>query len=223
MIKAILFDLDETLLNQKEASSAALRHFHAHRCAGIEWRDVEKRWKTSLETHFDRFANGEITFQEQRRWRIRDVFEDPGISDAKADDLFGIYLAEYERNYRLFPEVLEALERFGGYPLGVVSNGNAFQQLDKLKRMGIHGRFSTIVVSEAVGLRKPDPRIFELAARNLGVETRECLFVGDNPEADYRGSADAGMLAILLNRNYSANGNAPRQIASLLELARFLP
>jgi putative hydrolase of the HAD superfamily len=50
-----------------------------------------------------------------------------------------------------------------------------------------------VLVSEAEGLRKPDPLIFRRAAERLGVEAGECLFVGDNPEIDIIGAAAAGM------------------------------
>lgn len=222
MIKAILFDLDETLLNQQEASSVALREFYKERCSGVAWTVVEDRWNHCLKNHFIRYEKGEITFQQQRRCRIRDIFREQNISDDLADELFGTYLKHYEGNYRLFPEVTEVLSQVSSYALGVITNGDTHQQLDKLNRMGITDYFTTILVSEAVGLRKPDIRIFEMAALNLGVQPSECLFIGDNLEADYRGSLNSGMQAILLNRKNQDYGNEIRQVSCLLELKKYL-
>lgn len=223
MIKAILFDLDETLLDQQWASSVALREFHREKCLEMTWTEVEARWNNCLKNHFIRYEKGEITFQQQRRCRIRDIFEGRDIPDELADQLFGVYLKNYEGIYRLFPEVNELLSQLGRFPLGVITNGDTQQQLDKLTRMDIKKYFNAILVSEAVGLRKPDTKIFELAAKNIGVKTNECIFVGDNLEADYRGSAEAGMQAILVNRKNCDYGEKVRQISNLMELKKYLP
>jgi len=223
MIKAILFDLDETLLDQQGASSVALREFYREKCRGMDWEEVETRWNNCLKYHFIKYEKGEITFQQQRRCRIRDIFEDQNIPDDLADELFGTYLKYYEGNYRLFPEVKELLSQLSHYPLGVITNGDAHQQLDKLSRMELKIYFKAIVVSEAVGFRKPDTKIFELAAKELGVATNECLFVGDNLEADYKGSAEAGMQAVLINRRKHNYGDKVMQISNLMEIKNILP
>ena len=60
-------------------------------------------------------------------------------------------------------------------------------------------RFTTLLVSGDVGVHKPDPRIFEIAAEKLGLKTEECVYVGDHPINDIQGALDSGMSAIRMN------------------------
>jgi HAD superfamily hydrolase (TIGR01509 family) len=88
----------------------------------------------------------------------------------------------------------------GRYRLGVVSN---FDYTPTVRRIladgGILDRFETVIVSDAVGWRKPRPVIFERALADLGVEAAECLFIGDRPEIDVAGAKGVGMAAAWLN------------------------
>jgi HAD superfamily hydrolase (TIGR01549 family) len=86
-----------------------------------------------------------------------------------------------------------------GLNLGVVSNGSISSQYPKLDVMGIRSLFSVILISEEVGIKKPDARIFRMALEKLGVLPSEAIFVGDNPALDIAGSRTVGMRAIWLN------------------------
>jgi putative hydrolase of the HAD superfamily len=94
-------------------------------------------------------------------------------------------------------QTLEVLVRCR-LPTGVVTNGSVVGQQSKIDRMGIRGHLRTVTVSEAVGCKKPDPLIFQLACRELGIAPRECWFVGDHPANDVLGAARVGMRAIWL-------------------------
>jgi HAD superfamily hydrolase (TIGR01509 family) len=88
----------------------------------------------------------------------------------------------------------------GRYRLAVVSNFDYTPTVERiLKDGGILDRFETVVVSDAVGWRKPRPAIFERALADLGVAARECLFVGDRPDIDVAGAKGVGMGAAWLN------------------------
>lgn len=86
------------------------------------------------------------------------------------------------------------------YRLGVVSN---FDYTPTVRRIlmdgGILGRFETVIVSDAVGWRKPHPVIFEQALADMGLTAAECLFVGDRPDIDVVGAKGIGMAAAWLN------------------------
>jgi FMN phosphatase YigB (HAD superfamily) len=90
------------------------------------------------------------------------------------------------------PELLDWLA--GRYRLGLVSNFDYTPTVRYiLEEGGILDRFDAVVVSDAVGWRKPSARIFEAAFARLGVGSRECLFVGDRPEIDVAGAKGVGM------------------------------
>ena len=108
--------------------------------------------------------------------------------------------------------------------LAVVSNGGRDVQTRKIAALGIARYLSHVVISEAVGLRKPDPRIFHLALAALGVVAGRTWFVGDHPHFDVSGAEACGMTAVWL-RGYHAwpRGQPPptariTRISDLLEL-----
>jgi putative hydrolase of the HAD superfamily len=87
---------------------------------------------------------------------------------------------------------LEAL-RAGGKKLAVVTNGPVEWQSRKLSTLGLAGYFDEVLISEAEGISKPDPRIFARALERCGVAPHEAMFVGDHPELDIAGARAAGM------------------------------
>ena len=89
----------------------------------------------------------------------------------------------------VFP-VLDELKR-RGYRLAIVSNHHAFL-LDYLRQEGLAPYFDPIIISDLVGVEKPDPRIMHLALEGLRLPTNQCLYVGDHP-LDVLCAKEAGM------------------------------
>jgi FMN phosphatase YigB (HAD superfamily) len=86
----------------------------------------------------------------------------------------------------------------------VVSNSLPDVQYRKLETLGLRKYFSCIVLSEEIGIRKPDPRIFQHAAALLKIPPGECLHIGDSFNADVIGSKAAGMQACWFKRGKSS-------------------
>jgi putative hydrolase of the HAD superfamily len=102
--------------------------------------------------------------------------------------------------------------------LGVISNGMTASQYSKLDAMKIRSLFSVILISEEVGIKKPDPQIFKIGLKKLNLPASEVIFIGDNPLLDVAGPAAVGIRAVWLNcdqRNTPANINCPEQISSI--------
>jgi putative hydrolase of the HAD superfamily len=190
MIKAVLFDLDETLLVRGEAIKAfitAQYGRHARALAGI---DPERFRARFLELE----QNGTVDKLTVYKALVAEL----GITDLSAEDLFADYQAVYPQFATLAVgarETLIALRR-QGFATGIISNGGTLVQNAKIDAAGLRSLADTVLVSETENLRKPDRRIFERAAQQLGVTADQCIFVGDNPEADVAGARDAGMLAV---------------------------
>ena len=83
-----------------------------------------------------------------------------------------------------------------GLQRGVVTNGGVPGQLAKLDSLELRDRLDAVLISDAVGCKKPDPRIFAAACEALSVRPEECWFVGDHPENDVLGAARFGMTAV---------------------------
>jgi len=113
--------------------------------------------------------------------------------------------------------VLDALR---GIPLGVITNGNTDQQMRKLHRMGILGRFSVVVVSESAGHAKPACAIFHHACSSIGRPPEACVFVGDDWERDVDGALNAGLSPVWVERDSERTQEQTRvpHIRSLSEL-----
>ncbi len=75
-----------------------------------------------------------------------------------------------------------------GVKLGIITNGGAAMQRAKIHRLGIGPAMSTIIISQDVGLSKPDPGIFHHALRAIDCSPELAWFVGDNPEVDIDGA-----------------------------------
>lgn len=176
-----------------------------------------RRWEIASDKHFSAYFSGFISFQEHRRRRMREVFENPSISDGEADAMFEIYRRTYELTWTLFADAIPCLDELAHLRLGVISNGNTDQQRRKLKAMGIDQRFEVAVLSSEIGMAKPEPGIFLEACQLLKITPGECVMVGDSWERDVMGARAAGMEAIWLCRG-GASPEEQDTIASLGEL-----
>jgi HAD superfamily hydrolase (TIGR01509 family) len=94
----------------------------------------------------------------------------------------------------------EALGRAqeSGFRLGVLSNSEG-KISELLQQVGLAAHFEVIVDSALVGMAKPDPGIFELAAQGLDLKVEEVVYIGDIPDVDVLGAQRAGMAAILID------------------------
>jgi putative hydrolase of the HAD superfamily len=222
--QALLLDLDDTLLDTRQGTRLALRDFHGTHghLMGVGLEEAEDRWERGIKVHFPRYVRGEISFQDQRRGRVREIFAKPDLTDAASDALFETYLRHYGSHYILFDDVLEYLDGLAGLPVAIVTNGSADHQLLKVRATGLSERVKTLVISEAVGLRKPQREIFLYAARELGADPAGCLMVGDNFEVDCLGALAAGMTAVWMDRfgdgRKPEGADAVRTVKGLREL-----
>lgn len=117
-------------------------------------------------------------------------------------------------------EALETLQTLG-LALGVVTNGTVRVQEQKLDVLGLRRYFQTVVVSEAVGVKKPHPAIFQYALAGVGSAAEHAWFVGDHPENDILGASRAGLQTVWLAsvQTWPAEHVLPHyQIGSLREL-----
>lgn len=218
----IFFDIDETLLNQRQAEAEAAASFlqqYRDLLPELTAPELSARWRTLREKHLPPFLSGAISFREHRRRRVRELFIDgAALTDREADERFEHFSQEYRRNWRLFDDVPGCLASLAGHRLGILSNGNSAQQRQKLRHTGILDRFSTILISEDIGLAKPGREIYLAACRFVGCRPDECVYVGDRLEADALGSRSAGMRGIWLDRRRCGATTDIEVIHTLAEL-----
>ena len=222
----ILFDIDDTLFDNSGAEIRAAKQFY-EKNQGLEHfagrDDFVENWQAATETYLDMFIKGQLSFQEQRRHRLKEIFRQ-SFSAEEADALFEQYLGFYEDNWELFPDVLPCLERLAAWNLGIITNGNSSQQRQKLNELGIIDFFDIIIVSEDIGISKPDPQIFRHACNTAGSKPSDCFYVGDKLETDALAASAAGLVGVWLNRNQQkAEPNGILEIQTLDALQTHQP
>jgi putative hydrolase of the HAD superfamily len=191
-ISAVLFDLDGTLHDRAESIRRYLKG-HVTRFgmpAGYSERFIvldDFGYRPKREVFPQLVA--EFGLEHDHQQLLQD-FDDHGW-----DDVAPMLYAH---------EVLSELRR-RGVRLGVISNGWTVKQLSCLSGLGWMETFDDIIVSETVGLRKPDPAIFHLALERLGLHPDEALYVGDSPTNDIQGPQSAGIKAALFPGGHPLN------------------
>lgn len=121
--------------------------------------------------------------------------------------------------WRPYDDVLPAFERLRarGLRVGIISNWDG-RLVALMESLGASDFLDVVISSADVGLRKPDPRIFELACARVGVGPAEAAHVGDHVYADVLGASAAGMRAVLIDRHGTVTDEGPAPIRTLDEL-----
>lgn len=120
------------------------------------------------------------------------------------------------RHYRVVPGAAEAMAgvRRAGWRLGVVTNGPSLLQRGKVTHMGLEELVDAVIISGEVGIDKPDPAIFALAADRLRVPAGSGWMVGDNPESDIGGAHQAGLRSVWLHRGRTWDQEWPADLVA---------
>ncbi|MFD4503848.1 HAD family hydrolase [Streptomyces sp. NPDC058457] len=236
-IRAVVWDVDDTLFDYTSADREGMRAHLTTEGLLAGWESPEAalvRWREITDRQWARFSAGEVSFEDQRRDRVR-VFLETELTDAQADDWFRRYRTHYEAVWTLFPDVLPALDALAaGYRHAVLSNSSLHVQDHKLRTLGVHDRFEAVLCAAELGVSKPAAGAFLAACEALELAPHQVAYVGDHPEIDGRGAADAGLLSVWIDRHGPAaapfiapatRADAPagaHRIASLAELPAIL-
>jgi putative hydrolase of the HAD superfamily len=214
----ILFDVGGTLAFPSFARIAAALADAGHPAAAAELARADAEVRFAM----DRPEVIGATTDQQRFRRYLEALGRAAGVDPLPDRVFEA-LDAYHRVHNLWeeipPDVPGALERLGsGFRLGVVSNANGTVRA-KLGRVGLARFFEVIVDSHDEGVEKPDPRIFQLALRRMGVEPAEAAYVGDLYHVDVVGAQAAGLRPFLLDPFGLHAARAVARVRALDELA----
>ncbi|MFW9263666.1 HAD family hydrolase [Nostoc sp. CALU 546] len=226
MIKAVLFDLDDTLIDHdaaiRDAASALFNKVIPN--SEDELNIFQEQWISLTRKWYKKFFAKEVTFQESGRGKLREAFLKYGyeFSDTDADALLSEYWEHYVSMCQLFNDVDECFAQLHKCKIGVITNGQEAQQVEVLKRCGILSVMDVVVTSEAAGFAKPAPQIFQLACAKLGVQETESVYVGDNLELDAIAARDTGLIGVWLNRLHSGLQASPQIIKRINRLTELL-
>jgi len=214
---AVLFDLDDTLLDYSTARDAGIRAWVQEVDADRHPGDAVRAWRELEEHHFRRYSAGEVSFDEQRRARLRAFW--PHLSDAGDDELdraFAAYFVHTEAAWAPVPGAVETVKALAArMPVGVLTNGHVELQARKLRVLGIPD--VPLFASSELPAPKPDVRAFEAACTELGAAPLRTVMVGDDLTNDVEGAMLAGLRAVWFCRGAAGTSPAP-VISDLREL-----
>lgn len=222
-LKAVLFDLDDTLFDHHHSCRVGLTAVH-HQYAcfqTVPFVEFERQHRELIEHYHLNVLQGLMTLDEARMERFRQLFLVCGetISQFTAQAAVTLYRKEYLAEERQVAGAAALMERLRAEDLriGIVTNSTVEEQVGKLKRLKLEGLIEVLVVSEAVGIAKPDPRIFEVALQRLNCGCDETVMIGDSWTADVLGGQAAGIRAVWLNRSGATcpDPNLVTEIAAL--------
>ncbi len=189
MITAVLFDLDDTLYDQRQWLDGA-------------WSAVAGRaaaWGVADPVALEAALRAAAEDGTDRGGIIDNALAVVGAPDVPVAPLVAAFRAHAPAHLDPYPGVPAALDRLARrVPLGLISDGDPFVQRAKLAALDLEPCFTAVVFSDEHGRarRKPDPLPFRLALDALDVVARDAVYVGDRPVKDVAGPATIGLPAI---------------------------
>ncbi len=204
-MRAFLFDLDDTLFDHRHATRVALGVIRERLAplGALTMEALEEQHGIVLEKLHQRVLAGAISVDDARLERFRRLVAMCGgraADERTLSEAAHAYRAAYVEARRAVAgavQILEILRPHGR--TAVVSNNVEAEQVAKVAACGIDRHIDALVVSEAVGVSKPDPAIFQIALERLGVTAADAIMIGDSWSADIEGARAAGIRAIWFN------------------------
>lgn len=199
MIRNVLFDLDDTLFDFHKAEKIALTKTLVH--FGIDpTEETLALYSTINAAHWKRLELGEISREEVKVGRYRELFETIGIEcdPVKATAYYESMLAIGHYFMPGAPELLEELYR--KYRLYIVSNGTAKVQEGRIGSSGIAKYVDGIFISQILGANKPDKQFFDICFAEIpDFSLSETVIIGDSLSSDIKGGINAGITTVWFN------------------------
>ena len=225
LVKDVFFDLDHTLWDFDKNSMLAFKRVFVKFKIEVEFDDFIKIYEPINLAYWKKYREERVTKEALRRGRLIDSFKEFNKEYPVhfIDDMAEAYIDELPLDNHLFDGTLHILDYLTEkYQLHIITNGFEEVQYKKLKNSGIFHYFSTVTTSEEVGLKKPNPLVFEKAMEKANANPYLSVMIGDSFEADILGADNLGMNTIFYNYRNESIPNNFRKINSLTEIKSHL-
>jgi len=215
LLRAIIFDADNTLYNTGEvAHDADIAAMHAFSASStITPEDLFDTWQEIVH----KLVDDPDPRKRHRMYSYGLLAQSRELKNPQ--DAFKHFLNKLLNTLRPMPGIMQLLPTLSGFKLGIISEDTTDMISYKLMKLGLRSYFSVIVTADVIGHMKPDVRYFRAVTQALGVSAPECLFVGDNYKKDLALASEEGALVC----EYGGNtGKADYTITTFDELAEII-
>jgi putative hydrolase of the HAD superfamily len=219
-LRAVVFDLDGTLLDHDAAALAGLRAWLPTVGARGDLEPYERTWFGMLDRYFPAARAGQITWAQNRELRMRDFAAETGLAILDPVVEARTYVEAYQGNWTAFPDAVGAVRQVAnaGFVVGVLTNGEHEQQGAKLRAIGLAHLVDVMIASSTIQAGKPEVIAYQAVCARLAVDLPDAVMVGDNYDLDVLGARAAGMRAIHLDRAGGHPSPDDERVRSLADL-----
>ncbi|QSS97763.1 YjjG family noncanonical pyrimidine nucleotidase [Psychroflexus sp. ALD_RP9] len=216
--KHIFFDLDHTLWDFNKNSGLTFESIFKKHNIELNLSEFLPVYEPINEKYWKLFRENKISKEDLRYARLNEAFK---VLNFKAEPNLVIALSESYIEHlsdfnHLFPYAIEVLEHLQEtYHLHLITNGFRGVQYRKMTSSRIINFFETVTTSEDVGVKKPDPAIFNYALKLAQASSSESVMIGDNLEADIEGAEKVGMASIFFGKDDTFEGESVQCLSEL--------
>lgn len=227
-IKAIFFDADNTIIDHKDCERQALEYLFK----GIgenykeEYQEIFRPLDRKL---WDSVALNKCSIPKEEipEYRFKEFFDQINIKYNDYKNANKLFQEGLEKSVALIEEANEVVQYLynKNYKLYVVTNGLIRLQKPRIINSKIADFFSDIIVSEEVGISKPNPKIFNVLLQKINLKPNDVIMIGDSLEKDIKGAQNANIKSIWYNQKGKSNNTniiPDYEIGNLLELKDIL-
>lgn len=224
-ITDIFFDLDHTLWDFDKNSALTFNKIFNLNQLDINLNEFLRHYEPINLKYWKLYREEKIEKEALRFERLNEAFKainfhvQDNIINKLSEDYI-TYLTTY--NY-LFDDTFEILNYLSSnYSLHIITNGFQEVQHGKLTKSKINHYFKTVTNSEMVGVKKPNPKIFNYALQKANTNAKNSLMIGDSYEADILGALNIGMRTVFFDLKNTSLHNTTKKINKLIDLKGFL-
>ena len=224
-IKHVFFDLDHTLWDFDKNSGLTFEKIFKLNKIEVSLNDFLPVYESINLHYWKLYREEKVTKSALRYGRLKDAFDGVGVEveDDVINHLSDAYIDNLSSFNHLFDGAFEILDYLkDNYQLHIITNGFEEAQEKKMISSNIKKYFNTVTNSEMVGVKKPNPKIFNFALDLAKANANESLMIGDNLEADIEGAHNTGMDTIHFDYKDSEYNHSFKRITSLKMLRNHL-
>lgn len=203
-MKTIVFDVDDTIYDQQQPFRNAINLVFPY-VKNEDMHALYIRFRFHSDDTFPKVMANEWTLEYMRFYRINESLKDlnyPPVSQEDGLTFQKTYEDELD-NIVMHPEVKKVLDflKEKNVPMGIITNGPTDHQFKKVKQLQLEHWVPTdnIIISQSTGFQKPEREIFDLAAKEFGMDCERTLYVGDSFENDIAGAKNGGWKSLWFN------------------------